>query len=242
MTSSGAVRGEMRDEAERLAAAARGGRVAFSEFLDPPDADALLASVRALGVQADAWGGFDGAKRRVVTARPDTVPEARPKLTAVYVAGIGEPGSLIGAARAAGVAPGRIGDVVSHEEGVSVVVSAPAPGALLRVRSIEGVPVEPLEVPVDRVAGGSGKEFSAVVPSLRVDVLGAKAFRVSRSYFAKGVAAGRVRVNGAPAGKSAVAQPGDEVYADGLGRFHVERVEGETRRGNVRVTLRVERG
>ena len=122
------------------------------------------------------------------------------------------------------------------------MVSAPASSRLSTLRSIKGVPVEPLEVPVDRVAGGSGKEFSAVVPSLRVDVLGAKAFRVSRAYFAKGVAAGRVRVNGKPAGKSVVAESGDEVYADGLGRFRVERVEGETRRGNLRVTLRVERG
>ncbi len=230
-----------REEVVRLVAAARGGRVAFSAFLDPPEADALLAGVRALGVQADAWGGFDGARRRVVTAWPDAVPEARPKLSAVYVAGIFEPGALIGAARAAGVVPGALGDAVHHQEGVSVVVSAPVPSELMSLRSVEGVPVEPMEVPVERVAAGSGREFAAVVPSLRVDVLGAKAFRVSRAYFAKGVAAGRVRVNGKPAGKSAVAEPGDEVYADGLGRFRVERVEGETRRGNVRVTLHVER-
>ncbi len=81
-----------------------------------------------------------------------------------------------------------------------------------------------------------------MVPSLRVDVLGARAFKVSRAYFAKGVEAGRVSVNGRPAGKSATVAEGDEVYAAGLGRFRVEKVEGETRRGNLRVTLSVEKG
>lgn len=83
--------------------------------------------------------------------------------------------------------------------------------------------------------------IDAVVPSLRVDVLGARAFGVSRSYFAKGVAAGRVSVNGERAGKSATAAAGDEVFAAGLGRFYIVAETGATRRGNPKVTLRVER-
>ena len=94
---------------------------------------------------------------------------------------------------------------------------------------------------VDLLGGGAARTVSAVVPSLRVDVLGARAFGVSRAYFSKGVAAGRVSVNGAAASKSASAAEGDQVYAEGLGRFHVKSVEGETRRGNLKVTLSVEK-
>ena len=61
--------------------------------------------------------------------------------------------------------------------------------------------------------------FDAVVPSLRVDALGAKAFRVSRSFFRKGIEAGNVTVNGSAVGKSGVVAEADEVYADGLGRY-----------------------
>lgn len=89
-------------------------------------------------------------------------------------------------------------------------------------------------------AGGQRRTVSAVVPSLRVDVLGARAFKVSRAYFAKGVAGGKVSVNGKPAGKSASAGVGDEVRAEGLGSFRVGSVDGETRRGNLKVTLEVE--
>jgi len=81
----------------------------------------------------------------------------------------------------------------------------------------------------------------AVVPSLRVDVLGARAFGVSRSYFARGVGAGNVLVGGEPAGKAASVEPGQEVEAIGLGSFVLVSVDGATRRDNLRVTLAVRR-
>lgn len=81
--------------------------------------------------------------------------------------------------------------------------------------------------------------MSAIVPSLRVDVLGARAFKVSRAYFAKGVAAGRVSVAGATAGKSSRAEVGQEVVAAGLGSFTLVSVDGATRRDNLKVTLAV---
>jgi len=85
------------------------------------------------------------------------------------------------------------------------------------------------------------RELSAVVPSLRVDVLGARAFKVSRAYFAKGVAAGRVSVAGKTAGRSTMLQPGDRAVARGLGAFELLSVDGETRAGNWHVSLAVER-
>ena len=70
--------------------------------------------------------------------------------------------------------------------------------------------------------------------------MGAKAFRVSRSFFRKGVEAGNVTVNGSPTGKAGVLHESDEVYAAGLGRFRVVGLLGETRRGNLRIALEVE--
>jgi len=85
----------------------------------------------------------------------------------------------------------------------------------------------------------TAKPMDVIVPSLRVDVLGARAFKVSRSYFAKGVAAGRVSVAGQAAGKATTVEPGQEVVANGLGRFTLVSVNGETRRDNLKVTLAV---
>ena len=228
--------------AERLAGAALGGRVAHSGFLEPADADALAAELRRPGVAVVVDGGVPAARRRVVIAYPDHLPTASVPMTAVYVGGVGDGEALRAAARVAGVKATSLGDAVAHQDGVSLIVLAPAPAALLGLTRLEGHEVAPMEVPVERVAGGSERELAVVVPSLRVDVLGGKAFRVSRSYFARGVEAGRVRVNGRLADKGSTAGVGDEVYAEGLGRFRVLRVEGTTRRGNLKVAIRTEKG
>ncbi len=231
----------MSDISDALASAARGGRVAHSPFLEPEAADALAAALRAAGVQAGSWGGFAGARRRVVTAFPSHVPNATTALAGVYLAGAGDEHALRAGARAAGVPADALGDVVRHADGLSIVTFDPPPEALMGLRRLEGRPVEPRTVPVEKISAGAQRRIQVVVPSLRIDVLGGKAFKVSRSYFAKGVAAGRVRVNGREAAKSATATEGDEVFADGLGRFRVLSVDGETRRGNLRVTLESER-
>lgn len=224
-----------------LVGAARGGRVAFSGFLEPADADALIARAHAAGVSVEAWGGYPGARRRVVSAFPEEVPSARPNLTGWYLAGAEGGSELHAALLQAGLEPGSLGDQVPHQDGVTLVTFSPVDARLKGVTHVAGRPVTGSEVPVELLAGAAERSVSAVVPSLRVDVLGARAFGVSRSYFAKGVAAGRVTVNGAAAGKSASAEEGDQVYAEGLGRFHVRSVEGQTRRGNLKVTLAVEK-
>lgn len=235
-------RGSTAGDLHTLAAAARGGRVAHTAFLEPEEADALVKELRKAGVPVMVSGGTPAARRRVVTAYPEHLPEATVELAAVFLEGIDDPDAARAAARAAGVEAGELGDTVHHQDGISLITLAPVPEALLGLRRLQDRQVAPMTVPLERVATGTEREFEAVVPSLRVDVLGGKAFRVSRSYFAKGVVAGRVSVNGRVADKGATAAAGDEVYAEGLGRFRVLRVEGTTRRGNLRVTIRAERG
>ena len=222
-----------------LRAEAGGGRVAHAPFLEPSEADALLRAVRGPGVDADAWGGFPGARRRVVTVRPDHVPAATPALVAWYVGGALDAGELRAAMLAAGVEPGALGDVVSHADGCSVVAlaSVAAPPEVV----VEGSRRALAVVPVERIRAGASKRLTVVVPATRVDVLGARAFGVSRSWFAKGVAAGRVRLNGRLADKRSDVTAGDEVWAEGLGRFRLVALQGATRKGNQRVELEVER-
>ncbi len=233
---------QLDEQFAHLSGGARAGRVAFSPFLDPAQADALLARLKAAGVSAEAWGGYAGARRRVVAAYPPEVPTAHANLTGWYVEGTWAGPELRAAAVAASVPAGRLGDAVAHQQGVTLVTFAPVAPELAALTQVEGRPISGVEVPVGRLGGAEARTVSAVVPSLRVDVLGARAFGVSRAYFAKGVAAGRVSVNGNAAGKAASAAEGDQVYAEGLGRFHVKGVMGETRRGNLKVTLVVERG
>jgi RNA-binding protein YlmH len=228
-------------QAERLAQAARGGRVAHSPFLDDAEAAAVLAALRREGVAASAWGGRPAAARRVVTARPDQVPEARAQLTALYLPGVQDGEVAVAALRAAGLDGGDLGDAVRHADGVSVLATEEAARELPDVVRIGGRETAPEVVGVERATGGSVKTARLVVPSLRADVLGAKAFGASRSWFSKGVAGGKVRVDGHPAGKAATLETGSELWAEGLGRARLLSVEGETKRGNLKVVVEVEK-
>lgn len=80
-----------------------------------------------------------------------------------------------------------------------------------------------------------------VVPSLRVDAVGAKGFGVSRSYFAQGVKAGKVRLKGRPASPKDELAPGDLLFAEGLGTLRLLEVVGKTVRGNYKIKVEVER-
>lgn len=227
-------------EAEELVTAARGGRVAHTGFLDPDAAAALVAAVRRSEVGVHVSGGFPGARRRVVTAFPETVPEATTPLSAIYAEGLNEPAEFRVALRAR-LAEGDIGDIVTHKDGLSALLLESAQAQLPDTLTVRGRATAWEGVPIDRVVSGSRKRQVVIVPSLRVDALGAKAFNVSRSYFSKGIAAGNVTLNGATAGKSSSAEAGDEIYAEGLGRVYVSSVQGETRRGNLKVAVEIEK-
>jgi RNA-binding protein YlmH len=237
---SGELDKELVADFERLLEAALGGRVAHTGFLDPHHSARLMSLLADRSISARAWGGFPGARRRVVTAFPSHVPEAGTPLAAVYLEGFSDQRAALGALTAAGLPRELLGDAVAHQEGISLVTFDPPDERLTSLASLDGRPVSPRLVPLARAAAGNARTVSSVVPSLRVDVLGAKGFRVSRSYFAKGIAGGKVSVNGRPAGKSSSAEVGDEIYAEGLGRLRLLSIDGETRRGNVKVSLEVE--
>ena len=224
----------------QLSQAALGGRVKSTLFLEPDDAASLAAALRGAGVRAHSDGGYPGARRRVVTAFPEHIPEASTALSAIYYEGIAESELRVSLKRAE-VEEGVLGDAFVHQDGVTFVVLAAHKEHVLGVTHVAGRPVTPQEVEVARLGQGKRSAQQVIVPSLRVDALGGKAFKVSRSYFSKGVAGGRVRVNGKVAGKSSSAEVGDEIYAEGLGRFTVVEVSGETKKGNLKVNLEVER-
>ena len=217
-----------------------GGRVAHTGFLEPDDAAALVAQLRQAEVGVHVSGGFPGARRRVLTVFPETIPEATTSLSAVYGEGALDADDFRVALQGF-VAPEALGDIVQHQTGLSAIVLESAQSELPETLQVKGLTVVLKPVPMDKVASGSRKCHVVIVPSLRVDALGAKAFNVSRSYFSKGIKAGNVTVNGAKATKSSSAEAGDEVYAEGLGRFSISSVQGETRRGNLKVAVEIEK-
>lgn len=230
----------MRDiDSRYLEQAARGGRVASTGFLDPEEGAKLAAELREHGVSVNLQGGYNGARRRVLTAFPEHIPEAGVALSAVHVARVDETEFRVALEHIASA--DAIGDIVKHQDGFSAVVLKSVEDDVLGLTRIGRQDVTAQVLSLEHLAKGSSKQQMVIVPSLRVDTLGAKAFNVSRSYFSKGIAGGNVSINGKPAGKSSSAEVGDEIYAEGLGRLSVVEVLGQTKKGNMKVMVDIEK-
>ena len=217
---------------------ARAGRVVNSGFLEANEAAELAHKLKDhASVNID--GGYSSAVRRVVTVFPDNIPNASTKLAAIYAKTDLEANEFK-VFLLKYLADSDIGDIVTHQDGLSAIIIDSKKKKLVEVME-QSNKIELEEIPLELIDSGSTKSRQVVVPSMRVDVIGAKALNVSRSYFSKGIKAGNVFLNGKAANKSSSAEVGDEIYAKGLGRIMVLEIQGKTRRGNQKILIEVEK-
>ncbi len=224
---------------QRLKDSVRAGRVSHTGFLEADKAAELVARLRQADISVTVSGGYPGANRRIVTVFPETIPEATTPLAALFFPDLAEETGLVAGLRKQ-IDASEIGDSLKHQQGFVVIVLAKAKARLSETINIQGRELNFEDLTLEHLAG-SRKRQQVIVPSLRVDALGAKAFNVSRSYFTKGIAAGNVTINGKRAEKSSSAEAGDEIYAQSIGRMYLNSVQGETRRGNLKVLIDIEK-
>ncbi len=215
-----------------LIKAVKGDKVVSTNFLEPNDLASLAAKLRTKGIRFELNGGFSGASRRVLTVFPNHIPKATTNLSAIYFNSVNK-SELIEQFQRTNINLENVGDIINFQEGLVVVILSSIKDTFLELTGAQ-------EIALTDISKNKSKAQQVIVPSLRVDVLGAKAFKVSRSYFAKGIANGKVSVQGKPADKSSSAELEDEVYAEGLGRFRLIELLGKTKKGNHKVVLEVE--
>ncbi|PTA67500.1 RNA-binding protein [Deinococcus arcticus] len=223
-----------------LIAQARGGRVVRTPFLNGDDIDRRLLSGDDL--KHRLAGGFPDARRVVLTLYPAHIPEVDSGVAVFRLTPeAGGPGwdlqDFSVHLRSLGLKEEQLGDLREERGAFLVAATGKAAQALADLTELGGRPVE-VEA-VGESAGRGSKVREVVVPSMRVDVVGAKGFGVSRAYFQQGIDGGKVRLNGSHARASSEIREGDSLSADGLGRIDFKRVVNETRRGNFKVELDV---
>lgn len=246
-------------EAWLAAAAARArhsGEAVPTPFLDPGQRERALQWLREQGpgLRLVTWGGYRGARRQRGVVQPAWEEPLPERVPLAFLQLDGEfPGSGPGAGEgrveacrqallAAGLAAELVGDLIAVPGGVQAVVGqeAAAP-ALAGVRRVAGVPVrvraidpEDLEVPPHQE-----RELEVTVASLRLDAVVAAGLGLSRARASTEVRSGRVKVNGqAVQNPSRSLKEGDRLAVRGRGLLLLERLEGATRKGRLRVVLR----
>lgn len=213
-----------------------------SDFLSPGE-QAEAARLR-LPEPAVFEGGYPEAERRLALFGGGEAPIACLEIapTAPKFAGELAHRDYLGSLMALGLRRGLLGDIVLAEgrayafclESAARMIErelTQVRRATVRVTRSEALP-EGLAAPPEEIAVAAASE--------RLDALVAAAFRLSRAESARYFEAERVFVNGLPArSASSKPEPGDIVSVRGLGRFRYEGALGETRRGRLKVGLRI---
>lgn len=232
----------MKPKLSQLVAQARGGRVIRTPFMDGDEIDRRLLNDD--DVRHRIAGGFPDARRVILTLHPAHIPEVDSGITVLRLTP--EPGGpawdvqdFTVQLRRLDLNDEQLGDI--REERASFLVAATGKAAQT-IEALTKLGDRPVEVEeVGESAGKGSKLREVVVPSMRVDVVGAKGFGVSRAYFQQGIDGGKVRLNGQPARASSEIREGDSLSAEGIGRIDFRRVISETRRGNYKVEVEVHR-
>ncbi|MBB6097822.1 RNA-binding protein YlmH [Deinobacterium chartae] len=224
----------------KLIAQAAGGRVIRTNFLDIEEID--RRALNAPEVKYLLAGGFPDAGRVVLTLFPDHIPSVSDPVEVLRLEGAfpatWDATDVLIALKRAGLEGDQIGDVRASQGGFLVALTGQARERALQMHELAGFEVHAEPAAAASVARPP-KTREVVVPSMRVDVVGAKGFGVSRAYFQAGLENGKVRLNGQPARSSSEIREGDSLSAEGLGRIEFKRVVSETRRGNYKLELEI---
>lgn len=228
------------------------GDVVYTHFLDLAQAQLVRQIARETGVSLALNGGYDDAERRMAAFYAYDEPSAGDwPICPVRISWrpqFGSPGhrDLLGALMGLGFERERIGDIVL-DEGCAWLFAEPEMAAYIvgslesagrvsvRCEIVEGVPALPEP---------EGRHVRDTVPSMRLDALVAAGFSLSRADAARAIGQGKVYLNQVQTLRTDAAVPENALISlRGAGRFRLETVEGETRKGRwaVRIFLYGER-
>ncbi len=220
---------------------ARGGRVIRTGFLEGTDLD--RRALAADGVRFAAHGGFSDANRVIYTLYPEHIPNVDDPVRVLRLEADVSLDVDAEDVRVALALPAEVlGDIRADRNDFLLATTQKMAKQL---EAMTELVLQGRTLPVRFVAAEGKllergiKTRSVVVPSLRLDVVGAKGFGVSRAYFQAGIEGKKVRVNGNIATSSTGVRAGDTLSAEGLGRIEFKRIEGETRRGNIKLELEI---
>ncbi len=218
-------------------------------FLDPRQLELAEAVIRnKSGLSYTVYGGYSEAERNALHIFPAQHQGALPPVTAVLVEWKGgrdetSHRDLLGSVLALGLRRDQIGDIIMLQEGAAavMVMQSKADFICSNLDQVGPLPVkcsivEPAQLPLVKA---NGKEIKGTVASLRVDSLLSLGFGISRSRVVRMIKAGLVIVNWHPVNSPSLQlKEGDQISLRGRGRLLLDAVEGESRKGRIRLKLK----
>lgn len=233
--------------AEDVRRAFEGNYAVTTRFLTPEEQ--VLAKDCARGkVRLFENGGYAEAERRMLAFCPDYVESAEEVdfgIEAVRICTKREPlehRSVMGTVLSLGIKREMIGDIVVNGQEAWVFCESTMAEYICRnLDRIGGVSVTCEQMPTDRVTipPRAFESMEIGVASLRLDAIVAALFRQSRTRASEWIAAGDVSLNHREAKDgSAKVREGDVLSVRRHGKFVIERVVGQTKKGREKVLVK----
>lgn len=228
----------------------------WSGFLDARE-QALAADFLRGCHDFATWGGYAAAERRCVIFLPDYLADLRDNFAAadddfnpicvLRATPTARETALshrdyLGALLALGIDRRKCGDIIVQPHGADILILREMADYLLLNYTKVGRHAITCEVlPTSAIAEYEApfKQFSANVPSLRLDSVAAAAFGTSRSVTADAVRARLVAVNGLQCAKPDFAvNPDDTITWRGKGKAELVSLDGKSRKDRVFITVK----
>ena len=225
-----------------------------SSFYAPADLCDLNKLKLPIGISIKTWGGHNLAERKVVTAYPDfyeledeQLNEAS-DITVLHITNTARKSlshrDFLGALMSMGIERDRIGDILIRDDEAVVFIC----GVIADYIEQELEKVANCRVNIKRLPFVSSAFLESFLPkkenrviivaSMRLDRIIADVYSLSRSEAQKLIRAESVRVNyKTEAASDTQLENGDLVSVSGKGRFEVAGIEGNTKKGNLRLSI-----
>ncbi len=193
------------------------------------------------------YGGFEEAERQVLGIAPYEIQEEDFPIMALELkvkTGIGKAlthRDYLGALLGLGIERETIGDIVIKPFGAYIIANESMVSyinsnllSIGKYQNIEHqvIPFSQLQINPPQI-----KSYETTVASLRLDVIVAAGFGLSRGVCTKLIQADRVKCNGVTSTNKQLIKEGDHITVRGYGKIKLKQISGLTKKDRIHITI-----
>lgn len=228
--------------------ASQAGCVIYSDFFEPNLQHIIEREIgRYPQSDCEFFGGHDYAERKMLCVFPkgESISPLDYPIDLVKIkaknAQISHP-DVLGSVLALGIEREKVGDINITNDTIQLFVSTPMgefiQNNLSKINKYD-VSVECLPLGEAIAVEPNFTNMSVIIPSMRLDAIIHTVFRMSRNEASAFVKGEKVFINHVPTTKPSVnLKPGDIISVRSKGRFIVDEITGNTKKGNIKLSVK----
>lgn len=227
-----------------LARSAERGKICFSDFLTPAERSQILCMKELSGICRVSFdGGYQDAERVRAKFLPlDFEYEAEAPITAVEIScHMGEltHRDVLGSVLGLGISRGKIGDILVFGKNCTVICDSGIASYIVEnLERVGRLGVKVKETAEINIPETEKTTVTVSVASMRLDIIAAEGFSISRTHAAEMIRGGLCFVNWIKnESPSHTVKTGDVITLRGKGRVILKNIGGHSRKGRTFIEI-----